>query len=251
MTRNNRRHGFTLVEMLVVISIIVVLVAILFPVFAGARHKARMVRCQTNLSNLTQALEEYKRQYHRYPPRPAYDADAEIYTGGFSALYPKFIDNYGDMVCPDDKTILTRQEEAKQRRYCSYNGRIVGAEDPTAADPWPFAVDSDTGHKMITYNYHGYDALGWDRGPTDALEPPADPMPTWLDRGWKYYPRLTNIYAPEYTVVTHCTFHRGFYSKESEQRDTYVQLNNETDTLLVERWQTVEGGGSTFEKQDL
>jgi prepilin-type N-terminal cleavage/methylation domain-containing protein len=251
MTRNDRRRGFTLVEMLVVISIIVVLVAILFPVIAGARHKARMTRCRTNLSNLTQAMQDYKRQWHRYPPRPAYNETEQIYTGGFSALYPDFIDNYGDLVCPDDKSILAKQDEAKERRYCSYNGRINLAEDPGASEPWKFAVDTDTGHEMVTYNYYGYDANGWDRGLADALNPPADPKPSWLDRGWKYYPRLINIYAPEYTVVAHCTFHRDFYSKESEQRDTYVQINNETDTLLVETWQATDSGASMFEKQDL
>ncbi|MGI5816665.1 MAG: type II secretion system protein [Armatimonadota bacterium] len=248
MTHNNRRHGFTLVEMLVVISIIVVLVAILFPVISGARHKARMVRCQTNMSALTQALTEYKRQYHRYPPRPAYDSDAEIYTGGFSSLYPDYVDSYADLLCPDDKTIVGRQDEARQRRYSSYNGRIELAEDIGAANPWEFAVDTDTGNQMITYNYHGYDELGWDRNV--PLSPPADPAPAWLDRGWKYYPRLMNIYAPEYTLVTHCTFHRDFYSKETERRDTFVNVGSETDTLLVDQWQADEGSGSLFEKQN-
>lgn len=249
MTQTRRRHGFTLVEMLVVISIIVVLVAILFPVISGARHKARMVRCQTNLSNLTQALTEYKREWHRYPPRPIYDSTAELYIGGFSSLYPKYIDNYNDLICPDDKTVVTQMEEAKRRRYCSYNGRIELAEDISASNPWEFAVDSDTGNQMITYNYNGYDHLGWDRD--TPLMPPADPKPAWLERSWKYYPRLMNIYAPEYTLVTHCTFHRDFYSKESEQRDTYVNLGSETDSLVVQAWQDNSSGASLFQKQDM
>ena len=256
MTRTDTRSGFTLVEMLVVISIIVVLVAILFPVFAGARHKSRMVRCQTNLSNLTQALTEYKRQYHRYPPAPRYNETDEIYTGGFSALYPDFIDNYTDLLCPDDNTVSQHMEEAKRRRYSSYNGIYNYAEDMGSSEPWEFATDTDTGHLKITYNYNGYDYKGWDRSVPgdppvdDPLMPPGDPKPAWLDRGWKYYPRLSNIYAPEYTVVTHCPWHRNFYSKDAEVRDTFVNLGNETDSLLVQQWQDNSSGGSMFEKQD-
>ena len=251
MTRTDKRRGFTLVEMLVVISIIVVLVAILFPVFSSARERSRQVRCQTNLSKIVGALQDYKRQYHRYPPRPAYDATLEIYTGGFSALYPDFISDYSALVCPDDIAIASRNEEAKQRRYSTYNGVIELIDNPSAADPWVFAADSTTGNQKITYNYNGYDELGWDMDVAlDPRPPTSSPKPAWLDRGWKYYPRLMNIYAPEYTVVTHCTAHRTFYSNEDEVRDTCVNLGSETDTLLVKTWQDTTSGASLFEKQE-
>ncbi len=248
MTRGHNRSGFTLVEMLVVIAIIVLLVAFLVPTIQSARHKARMAECQTKLGKLVGALEQYKRQYHKYPPRPIYDATAELYIGGFSALYPKFIDSWNDLVCPDDRTIFGKGDEAKKRRYCSYNGVINMAVDPSASDPWEFATDSDTGNQMVTYNFNGYDEKGWDRD--TPLTPGVDPTPTWLDRGWKYYPRLSNIYAPEYTVIAHCTFHRDFYHSEQDKRDTYVRLSGVMDELVVQVWEDDSGGVTMFEKQE-
>ena len=49
---NRSREGFTLIELLVVIAIIAILAAILFPVFAKAREKARQASCQSNEKQL-------------------------------------------------------------------------------------------------------------------------------------------------------------------------------------------------------
>jgi len=54
-----QRFGFTLVEMLVVISVMAILAAILFPVFAQAREKARQTGCMANLQNISLALGMY------------------------------------------------------------------------------------------------------------------------------------------------------------------------------------------------
>src|SRR5205823_5761777 len=52
MRRGARIHAFTLIELLVVIAIIAILAAILFPVFAQARQKARLISCLSNLKQL-------------------------------------------------------------------------------------------------------------------------------------------------------------------------------------------------------
>ncbi|MEI6502796.1 MAG: DUF1559 domain-containing protein [Armatimonadota bacterium] len=57
------RKGFTLIELLVVIAIIAILAAILFPVFAKAREKARQASCQSNLKQLSVALMQYMQDY--------------------------------------------------------------------------------------------------------------------------------------------------------------------------------------------
>ncbi len=61
--RRVRSSGFTLIELLVVIAIIAILAAILFPVFAQARDKARQASCQSNLKQLGTALMMYAQDY--------------------------------------------------------------------------------------------------------------------------------------------------------------------------------------------
>jgi len=58
-----RRAGFTLIELLVVIAIIAILAAILFPVFARAREKARQTSCLSNLKQLALGFMMYAQDY--------------------------------------------------------------------------------------------------------------------------------------------------------------------------------------------
>jgi prepilin-type N-terminal cleavage/methylation domain-containing protein/prepilin-type processing-associated H-X9-DG protein len=57
------RRGFTLIELLVVIAIIAILAAILFPVFAQARDKARSASCLSNIRQMGNALQMYLQDY--------------------------------------------------------------------------------------------------------------------------------------------------------------------------------------------
>jgi prepilin-type N-terminal cleavage/methylation domain-containing protein/prepilin-type processing-associated H-X9-DG protein len=57
------RRGFTLIELLVVIAIIAILAAILFPVFARAREKARQASCLSNTKQLALAEMQYCQDY--------------------------------------------------------------------------------------------------------------------------------------------------------------------------------------------
>src|SRR5947199_3363258 len=62
------RRGFTLIELLVVIAIIAILAAILFPVFAQAREKARQTSCLSNQKQLGTAMSMYLQDYdERFP----------------------------------------------------------------------------------------------------------------------------------------------------------------------------------------
>lgn len=63
-----RIRGFTLIELLVVIAIIAILAAILFPVFAKAREKARQASCASNLKQIALAFAMYVQDYDEHFP---------------------------------------------------------------------------------------------------------------------------------------------------------------------------------------
>ncbi len=65
----NRKNAFTLIELLVVIAIIAILAAILFPVFAQAREKARQTACLSNVKQIGTAMMMYVQDYDETYPR--------------------------------------------------------------------------------------------------------------------------------------------------------------------------------------
>ena len=68
MIVRGRMSGFTLIELLVVIAIIAILAAILFPVFAQAREKARQITCVSNEKQMGLAILQYVQDYDEYLP---------------------------------------------------------------------------------------------------------------------------------------------------------------------------------------
>jgi prepilin-type N-terminal cleavage/methylation domain-containing protein len=129
LNRSNRvRAGFTLIELLVVIAIIAILAAILFPVFAQAREKARQTACMSNLKQIGTGFAMYVQDYDE--TMPVWTANAcNAYGGGsfnFKYLYYFLVDPYikngltadvgatastgtlkGVWACPSSKPMMT------------------------------------------------------------------------------------------------------------------------------------------------
>ena len=102
-----RKRGFTLIELLVVIAIIAILAAILFPVFAKAREKARMASCQNNLKQLALAVLQYIQDYdERTPCGCGWGADAGNgwgrgkYRAGWWIRIQPYVKNTQVFFCP-------------------------------------------------------------------------------------------------------------------------------------------------------
>ncbi len=98
MSRVVRKSGFTLIELLVVIAIIAILAAILFPVFARAREKARQASCQSNLKQIALASRMYTSDYDG-KLTPVGDAVAYAFTD----LLQPYIRNTQIFICPSKR----------------------------------------------------------------------------------------------------------------------------------------------------
>ncbi|MDR3710362.1 MAG: DUF1559 domain-containing protein [Capsulimonadaceae bacterium] len=99
-SRGRRLHkAFTLIELLVVIAIIAILAAILFPVFATAREKARAASCLSNLKQIGLAYTQYEQDYDETVPcgHSGYGWG----TGWASQVYP-YVKSTAAFLCPDD-----------------------------------------------------------------------------------------------------------------------------------------------------
>jgi prepilin-type N-terminal cleavage/methylation domain-containing protein/prepilin-type processing-associated H-X9-DG protein len=75
---NRLQKGFTLIELLVVIAIIAILSAILFPVFASAREKARQTTCASNGRQIATALIQYSIDYDEFLPQSGFKSPAGV-----------------------------------------------------------------------------------------------------------------------------------------------------------------------------
>ena len=123
MINNTRCKGFTLIELLVVIAIIAILAAILFPVFATAREKARQVACLSNAKQLAIALQQYTQDYDETFPA-GYTYSGYPGRGWVGFMYP-YIKSLGVLVCPSDNGAST-----KGGWSMAFNSNLAGLLNP-------------------------------------------------------------------------------------------------------------------------
>lgn len=116
------RRGFTLIELLVVIAIIAILAAILFPVFAQARAKARQTVCMSNMRQIGLGVRMYLQDnddvFFAFDqggvgwtiPRSAWDENREF-------LLRPYLKNTGVLSCPEEKLSTVNGQSARYPQY--------------------------------------------------------------------------------------------------------------------------------------
>ena len=133
MPRNHfGSKGFTLIELLVVIAIIAILAAILFPVFAKAREKARATSCLNNMRQLSLAVSMYTTDWEAYPLH----SHKELGNPGWRwmQMLQPYIANSQIFACPSSTRGQANLSSSTQTYGYNYqylgNGRLASVGGP-------------------------------------------------------------------------------------------------------------------------
>ena len=94
--------AFTLIELLVVIAIISILAAILFPVFAQAREKARQASCASNLKQIGLGILQYNQDYDEAYAMGMWGTSASQTRCSWPAMIQPYVKNTAIFTCPSD-----------------------------------------------------------------------------------------------------------------------------------------------------
>ncbi len=165
--------GFTLIELLVVIAIIAILAAILFPVFARAREKARQTSCMSNLKQLATAARMYSGDYdgHILPGHLRGDPGG---CAGWSFRLMPYVKNVGIFDCPSTQY----RWDGRDKWHFDYglNAYIDCNGNPGGFYLWETTLEeiqtpADTAMMGDTANCARHPWFAVESGPTFHLEP--------------------------------------------------------------------------------
>ncbi|MBQ7256825.1 MAG: DUF1559 domain-containing protein [Abditibacteriota bacterium] len=151
------KKGFTLIELLVVIAIIAILAAILFPVFAQAREKARQASCLSNVKQIGTALQLYVDDYDETFPCTSKNAPLclnNAYSkGSIAVALSPYIKNWKMWACPSSKKTDSWVYTDDNWQAVSYlfNGNIIGI-DGQGAENGNFNLSDDGNNDVAPRN---------------------------------------------------------------------------------------------------
>lgn len=230
-------RGFTLIELLVVIAIIAILAAILFPVFAQAREKARAASCLSNTNQLTLAIMMYNQDYDETYPywnwslsansgssSPGSGCYAMQYSppgacGNFTSWWGNAIYAYVKEAnvwsCPSDIYDVTLQNSG----VGGWTGEPLSESGITPA-LWNVKMSISMSEPLLFGEFDGPGYLGESHPVTDAyLQKPAETMlladsipistgsPYFGNGNWTTYPDPSNPNDPgHYCIITRVAY---------------------------------------------
>lgn len=178
-----QRRGFTLIELLVVIAIIAILAAILFPVFASARERARQVKCVANMKQVScgflmymndnsggmPSLSRFVNTYAPWPgnPNPGPDWCGSAAAAVHCLVYPErgtifpYVRSKQVYVCPSDFGVPAEDITGDPKDYAlSYNVNYMlhfAKIDGVAKRPARILLLMQESRKTINDGYFAWD----------------------------------------------------------------------------------------------
>lgn len=194
-----RRRGFTLIELLVVIAIISLLAAILFPVLARSRAKARQTSCLSNLRQLGNAFQMYCLDYNDVLPdefRPGWPPPYDYWDGweGWRIALLPYVGNLQVYICPDQPDTYISYGLPQWNAVAASIWGVVrlndireGALAILLAENWnTWYSTRDPAHSTL---YPPNGNVAWERHNGGANYLFVDGHVKWLTRGQTYYPK--------------------------------------------------------------
>jgi prepilin-type N-terminal cleavage/methylation domain-containing protein/prepilin-type processing-associated H-X9-DG protein len=166
-----KRRGFTLIEILVVLVIILVMAGILFPVLANAKKKANQVKCMTQLRQLSMAIQMYAGDHDEVPPLGGYDVVTPEQPGTTPQQRVQWHDSIVQTGYLKSWDVLTCPSATNRDYRYSYgtNRFVMGWMKSTNLDSIPYPA-----HTVLVTEKLGLDWVAWEpslRGQYDYWTP--------------------------------------------------------------------------------
>ncbi len=134
--RSEARYAFTLVELIISLTIIGILLAILLPALSSARRASKVVRCAVNLRQIGQAIQEYQTENHVLP-----------YAGLMPAPFDKAPDYKGPLSGPPLYEALAAN--------LPYNSKVYQCPGDTNGEVFDVCAAHSPVHWGMSYTYMG------------------------------------------------------------------------------------------------
>jgi prepilin-type N-terminal cleavage/methylation domain-containing protein/prepilin-type processing-associated H-X9-DG protein len=155
--KTGKRSGFTLIELLVVIAIIAILAAILFPVFAQAREKARQSSCASNMKQMGMAVLQYNQDFDESYPKAQRWEGNNGWANCWAITLQPYVKTISIFRCPSDPDTELKNPAPPAAPTVDWRG--VGIS---------YSVNQESNYVGGTQRWAVYGPFGMGAGATDA-----------------------------------------------------------------------------------